>query len=311
MAQVARISGLPLGPSEIVHSFLREDQPAPPLGQRPDSLYRVVDPEYFETMKIPLLDGRPFQPGDREGAQRVVIVSRRLADVIWPGESPVGRPVRVTSFGSAVVVGVVANVRSQTLSTQSHLELYVPHAQTETRTMTYVVKSSLDSAQVLSAARGIVRKFDSRLPLIAPGSMAPLVDDQLARPRFYLLLLGVFAVFAVVLAAIGVYGVVAYVVSQRTREIGVRMALGASQHEVIGLMLWQGLKPAIAGVGVGLCVAVAAGRLIQGMLYEVQPYDPITFVGVSGGLLAIVLIACAIPARRASRVPPAMALRAG
>jgi putative ABC transport system permease protein len=309
VAQVARISGLPLGPNEIVHSFTREDRPPPPPGQGPGALYRVVDPEYFETMKIPLLDGRVFLPSDRDGAQRVIIVSRHLADLFWPGENPVGRPVRVTSFGSAVVIGVVANVRSQALSTRAEPELYVPHAQTEVRTMTYVVKSSLEPAQVLSAAREIVRTLDSRLPLIAPNSMPQLVDQQLARPRFYLVLIGLFAVLAAVLAAIGVYGVVAYVVSQRTREIGVRMALGATQHDVVGLMLWQGLKPAIAGVGVGLCVAVAAGRLIQGMLYEVQPHDPITFVGVSGGLLAIVLIACAIPARGASRVPPAEALR--
>jgi putative ABC transport system permease protein len=311
VTHVARISGLPLGPSETIHTFTREDRPPLPPGQRPGSLYRVVDAGYFDAMKIPVLEGRAFLPSDREGAQRVVVVSRRLADTVWPGESPVGRPVHVTSFGSALVVGVVANVRSQTLSTLAEPELYVPHAQTDTRTMTYVVKSALEPSQLLSSARDVVRRFDSRLPLIGPGSMVQLVDDQLARPRFYLLLLGLFAVFAVVLAAVGIYGVVAYVVSQRTREIGVRMALGASQQEVIGLMLWQGLKPAIAGVGVGLAVAVVAGRLIQGMLYEVRPHDPITFVGVSGGLLAIVLLACAIPARRASRVPPAEALRGG
>jgi ABC-type antimicrobial peptide transport system permease subunit len=124
-------------------------------------------------------------------------------------------------------------------------------------------------------------------------------------------LLGLFAVLAVGLAAIGIYGVVAYVVSQRTREIGVRMALGASQREVIGLMLWQGFKPAIAGLAIGLAVAAAAGRLIRGLLYEVQPNDPLTFVSVSAELLAVVAIASAIPARRASNVPPAVALRDG
>ncbi len=311
VAQVARISGLPLGPGENVHSFTREDRPPPPPGQSLDALYRVVDPEYFETMKIPILEGRAFQPGDRDGGQRLVIVSRRLADAVWPGESPVGRPVRVNTFGPALVVGVVANVRSQTLSTQAQPELYVPHAQAGTRTVTYVVKSALTSAQVLSAARDVVRRRDSRLPLIAPGSMRQLVDGELARPRFYLVLLGLFAVLAVVLAAVGIYGVVAYVVSQRTREIGVRMALGASQRDVVGLMLWQGLKPAIAGIVAGLAVAFAGGWLIRGMLYEVRPYDPVTFVAVSGVLLAVVLMACAIPARRASSVPPSEALRGG
>jgi putative ABC transport system permease protein len=311
VAQVARISGLPLGPSEIVHSFTREDRPPPPPGQIPGGIYRVVDPEYFDTMKIPLLAGRAFLSSDREGTQRVVIISRRMADVYWPGEDPVGRPVRVTTFGSAIVVGVAANVRSQTLSTQAEPEMYVPHAQTAARTVTYVIKSSLDSASVLSGARDVVRRFDSRLPLMAPGTMNQLVDEQLSRPRFYVVLLGLFAVLAVVLAAIGIYGVVAYVVGQRTREIGVRMALGASQLQVVALMLRQGLKPATVGLVVGLGVASAAGRLIQGMLYEVKSYDPITFIGVSAVLLAVVLIACAIPARRASSVPPANALRGG
>ena len=311
VAEVARISGLPLGPSEIMHSFTREDRPPPPPGQSPGAIYRVVDPEYFDTMKIPLLAGRAFQPSDREGAQRVVIVSRRMADVYWPGEDPVGRPVRVTSFGPAIVVGVAANVRSQTLATQAEPEMYVPHAQTAARTVTYVIKSPLDSASVLPAARDVVRRFDSRLPLMSPGAMNHLVDEQFSRPRFYVVLLGLFAVLAVVLAAIGIYGVVAYVVGQRTREIGVRMALGASQLQVVALMLWQGLKPAIVGLVAGLAVASAAGRLIQGMLYQVTSYDPITFVAVSGVLLAIVVIACAIPARHASSVPPADALRGG
>jgi ABC-type antimicrobial peptide transport system permease subunit len=139
--------------------------------------------------------------------------------------------------------------------------------------------------------------------------MQDVVDQQLARPRFYLLLIGLFAILSVVLAAVGLYGVVAYVVSQRTREIGVRMALGARQGQVVGLMLWQGLRPAALGMVIGLAVAVGAARLVRGMLYEVQPHDPTTFFGVPIVLLMVVLIACAIPARRASSVAPADALR--
>jgi predicted permease len=309
VTDVARISGLPLGTSETVHSFTRGDRPPPRPGQVPDALYRVVDAEYFDTMKIHVLEGRGFQPTDREGAQRVIVVSRHLAETVWPGESPIGRPVTVTSFGSAIVAGVVADVRSQTLSTAAQPELYVPLAQTTARTLTYVVKSALAPTQILPAARDVVRRLDSRLPLIAPGSMDQLVDAQLARPRFYLVLLGLFAALAIALAAIGVYGVVAYVVGQRTREIGVRMALGASPDTVVMLMLWQGLRPAIVGVAAGLTVAVAAGRLIQGLLYDIGSHDPITFAWVSVVLLVVVSIACAIPARRASRVPPAEALR--
>jgi putative ABC transport system permease protein len=306
---VARISGLPLGVSENVLSFTRPDQPPPPPGQGPIALYRVVDPEYFSTMNISVLAGRIFEPSDRQGAQRVVVISRRMADVFWPGENPVGRPIQISGQNEAVVIGIVANVRSQTLAMQAQPEMYVPHAQTSLRSVMYVVESSLATPQVLSAARDVVRRLDTRLPLIFPGSMSALVDDQLAQPRFYLVLLGLFAVLAVVLAAVGIYGVVAYVVTQRTREIGVRMALGARQHDVVTLMLWQGLRPAAAGMTIGALAALGAGRAMRGLLYEVPPHDPMTFVGVSGVLLAVVLLACAIPARRASGVPPADALR--
>lgn len=309
VTQVARISGLPLGASENVFNFTRPDQPPPAPGQAPIALYRVVDPDYFDTLRIPLLAGRVFTAADRQGSPPAVVISRRMAETFWPGENPVGRPIQIGDDEPGTVVGIVANVRSQGVARPADPEMYVPHAQTGVRSIMYVVKSASASDQVLSAARDVVRRLDSRLPLIFPGSMAELVDQQLARPRFYLMLLGLFAVLAVVLAAVGIYGVVAYVVTQRTREIGVRMALGATQRAVVTLMLWQGLRPAAIGMGIGLLVALAAGRVMQGLLYDVPPHDPMTFVGVSGALLAVVLIACAVPARRASAVPPADALR--
>jgi putative ABC transport system permease protein len=309
VTSVARISGLPLGPSENVASFTRPDQPPPPPGQGPGALYRIVDPEYFDTMGIPMLAGRAFLPSDRAGAPLVVIVSRLMADTFWPGEDPIGRPIEIRGGDAAIIVGVVANVRSQTLTTVAQPEMYVPHAQTGARSLMYVVQSPLSSAQMLGAARDVVGRIDTRLPLIGPGSMADIVDEQMARPRFYLILVGLFAGLAVVLAGVGLYGVVAYVVSQRTREIGVRMALGARRGAVVRLMLWQGLRPAALGMAVGIAAALALSRAIQGLLYQVRPHDPLTFAGVSLGLIAVVLIACAIPARRASSVAPAEALR--
>jgi predicted permease len=306
---VARIVNVPLGPGETVFSFTRPDRPPPAQGQGPSALYTVVDSEYFDAMKIPVLAGRHFEPADRDGAQRVVIVSRRMADVFWPGENPVGRPIQISRQPPAIVVGVVANVRSQTLASQAAPEMYVPHAQGGNRSIAYVVKSTLDSGQVLAAARQVVQRVDARLPLIFPGSMEALVDGQLARPRFYLLLIGLFAVLALVLAAVGIYGVVAHVVSERTREIGVRIALGARRGEVVSLMLWQGLRPAIGGVAIGLAIAIGAGRVLGGLLYEVRPHDPLTVIGVTTMLLAIVMVASAIPAARASRIAPAQALR--
>ena len=310
VTSVGRISGLPLGVSENVQTFTRPDLPPPAPGEAPVALYRIVDPEYFETMGVRLLAGRFFTAADRQGAQRVMVISRRMADTFWPGENPIGRPVQLDGEEPVVVVGVVANVRSQAVARLADPEMYVPHAQTNLRSVMYVVKSSAASAQILGAARDVVRRVDSRLPLIFPSAMTDLVDDQLARPRFYLVLLSLFAVLAVVLAAVGIYGVVAYVVTQRTREIGVRMALGAKQREVVMLMLWQGLRPAALGMVIGLIVALGAGRVMQGLLYEVPAHDPRTFLGVSGLLLIIVLLACAVPARRASSVPPSVALRA-
>jgi putative ABC transport system permease protein len=306
---VARISGLPLGPSENVLSFTRPDQPPPAPGRGPVALYRVVDADYFQTLRIPLRAGRVFEPGDGAGAPRAVIISQRMADVFWPAEDPIGRPIQISGQGPATVVGVVDNVRSQAVARQTDPEMYVPQAQTNMRTITYVLKSSVDTPQVLTAVREAVRRRDARLPLISPGSMTALVDEQLARPRFYFVLLSLFAVLAVVLAAVGVYGVVAYVVTQRTREIGLRMALGARPGQVIGLMLWQGLRPAAFGMALGLSIAVAGGRLMQGLLYEVQPHDPMTIVAVSLVVFAVVVTACGVPARRASAVAPAEALR--
>jgi putative ABC transport system permease protein len=310
VTHVARISGLPLGPSENVLSFTRADQPPPPPGQAPGALYRVVDPEYFRTMSIRLVSGRFFEPADRQGATRVLIISRRMAETFWRGEDPIGRGVKFNDTDVVTIVGVVENVRSQTLATTAQPEMYVPHGQTTLRTVMYVVKSGLPAAQVLSASRDVVRRLDPRLPLIFPNAMNDLVDEQFAQPRFYVVLLTLFAVLAVVLAAVGLYGVVAYVVTQRTREIGVRMALGAERRQVVALMLRQGLRPAALGMGVGVAIAVAAGRLVQGLLYEVQPHDPVTFIGVALLLMVVVVVACGIPAQRASSVPPAEVLRA-
>lgn len=166
-----------------------------------------------------------------------------------------------------------------------------------------------DPAALLEAARRELHALDLELPVIQPGTLTQLVDQQLAQPRFYLVLLGLLAALAVVLAAVGMYGVVAYVVSQRTKEIGVRMALGARAPQVVQLVLWQGVRPAILGIVLGVLGALWTGSLMRGLLYEVAPQDPLTLFVVSLLLLGVVVAACAIPARRATRVAPATALR--
>jgi putative ABC transport system permease protein len=305
---VGRISGLPLGRSEDVMSVYRLDRPRPRPGQEPNALYRTADPDYFRTMGIALMSGRSFTPQDREGTPGAVIISRRMADLFYPGEDPIGRPISVAGR-DAVVVGIAADVRSASIESEPQPEMYVAHAQAGTRAMTFVVKSRQQAARVLSDARAVVQSVDPDLPLIFPETMQQVLDRATARPRFYMLLLGLFAVLAVSLAAVGVYGVVAYAVSQRTREIGVRMALGAGRAQVVRLMLWQGFRPAAAGLVAGLAGAFAMGRAISGELYGVRPHDPATFAAVTLLLLAVVLTACVLPATRATRVPPAAALR--
>jgi putative ABC transport system permease protein len=306
---VARISGLPLGTSENVLNFIRTDKPVPDPGQVPAALYRVVDPDYFLTMSIPLLAGRMFEQSDRNQSPRVAIVSRELADTYFPGEDPIGRTIRLNGPDPVQIVGIAANVRSQRLQDAAAPELYVPHAQAGSRAITFVVKSPLEPPQVLNAAREVVRRLDARLPLVFPSSMRELESAALSRPRFYFWLLAAIAALSVTLAAVGIYGVVAYAVTQRTREIGVRMALGAGRPEVVALMVWYGLRPSIVGVVAGLAIAAGASRLIEGLLYEVRPADPVTFVIVTATLLLVAGLACAFPALRASRVPPSEALR--
>jgi putative ABC transport system permease protein len=306
--QVGLVSALPLGTAENVYNFIRPDNPPASPGLTPSARHQSADANYFATMGIPVLAGRAFTAADREGAPAVAIISKGMAEKFWPDVNPIGRPIDIGGELSTIV-GVVGDVRSLEVTQAPQPEMYQPLAQTRWRGMRFVVKSNLDSAEILAGARQIVRGFDSRLPLVAPGTMEELVDEHLARPRFYLLLLSLFSGLAMVLAAVGIYGVVAYVVSQRTREIGVRMALGARQREVVTLMLLQGLRPAAAGIAVGIVAALALGRVASGLLYTVRPTDPITFAGVTVVLMVVVVIASAIPAMRASAVPPSQALR--
>ncbi|MGE5814739.1 MAG: ABC transporter permease [Acidobacteriota bacterium] len=309
--RVGRIRGLPLGPGIDVFDFQRTDRPAPRPGQVPVALYRTIDPDYFPVMGIPIVAGRNFQPADRAGSAPVVIISRRMADVYWPGENPVGHQVKISTGTTdpVTVVGVAADVRSASFVARPEPEMYRPHAQTRDRSFEFVIKSSRDPEQVLTEARGVVQQFDPKLPLIGPATMQRLVDEALGQPRFYLLLVGLFAILALVLAAVGIYGVVAYMVGQRTREIGVRMALGARAAEVVSLVVWQGLRPAFAGAGLGLMVALAGASAMKSMLYEVAPRDTTTIAGITVLLLAVAALASVVPALRATRVAPTTALR--
>lgn len=311
---VGRIIPVPLGTSVLASSFERTDRPKPEPGQAPGALLRVADPAFFTLYDISVQRGRVFTDTDRTDAPRVVVISRALAEQDFPGEDPIGKQIDVgVSVGVAedqprTIIGVVEDIRSQSLTEPAEPEMYVPLAQTGPGSTTFVVRSA-EPAAALQAARAQLRTMDAALPLIRPGLMSDLLHEHTARPTFYVLLLGLFALLAVVLAGVGIYGVVAYLVIQRTREIGVRMALGARPGQVVGLVVGQGLKPAVIGVVAGIAGAVASGRVMTTMLYEVAPQDPLTYAGVIIFLTMVVAGACALPAWRATRIPPGVALR--
>jgi predicted permease len=309
------ILGLPMSGLNIFGGFTRLDQPPPEPGRSPSVSYRGIDSHYLATLGIPLLSGRNFEPSDRVGAQPVVIVDDLLAQRYFPGEDPIGKQIDVqvsTGYPDTLprtIVGVVGSVRARSLTEAPEPALYVPDRQTGSGFGHFVFRSTRGTDEVLRAAREVLSTVDAQVPMIRPGSMDDLLAADRARHTFYLMLLGMFALLAVTLAAVGMYGVVAFAVAQRTREIGVRMALGARAREVISLVVWQGLRPALYGAAIGMAGALAAGRLIAGLLYQVAPRDPLTLLGVTGVLLGVVVIACSVPARRATRIPPAIALR--
>jgi putative ABC transport system permease protein len=312
--QAAVMVAPPLGTSSMFGSFQRTDLPEPEPGEGPSALYRVAGVGALELLGVPVTAGRYFQSSDREGSQRVVMISQAAAERYFPGLDPVGMQMDLhISAGFAedvprTIVGVFGDIRGSSLTREPEPEMIVPYAQSGASFPDVLLRGD-DPAAMLEAARAELQALDPELPVIRPGTMDQWVSQQLAQPRFYLTLLGLFAFLAVLLAAVGIYGVVAYVVSQRRREIGVRMALGARVQQVVQLVLWQGLRPALFGIGIGVTGALWATALMRGLLFEVAPQDPLTFVLVPATLVAIVMVACAAPAHRATRIPPASALR--
>jgi putative ABC transport system permease protein len=313
--QATFVSGLPLDASVYATSFTRTDQPPPEPGQSSVMLMRFIDTDYLATMRIPVVRGRGFEEGDRRGNMPVALISRAAAEQFWPDTDPIGRSIQVSvSVGwpedePRTIVGIVEDVRSENVRELAAAELYLPHAQTGEAAVTMVLRSALPAATLLAAARTELHARDPLLTTIRPGTLRGLVNAQLDDSRFYMVLLSLFALLAVALAAVGVYSVVAYLVTRRTREIGVRMALGAQAGSVIRSVVLQGLGPALAGVVLGVAGAAAGTRVLASLLYETAPQDPLTYAGAAALLLTVVVLACAVPARRAAAIPPSVALR--
>jgi putative ABC transport system permease protein len=309
------ISSLPLS-QMMAWGPIVVDGRTPPPGEKFINVdQRMAGGDYFRAMEIPLIRGRLFTEQDTRGTQRVVVVDEHMARQIWPNDDPIGKRIRTGGMDAnpnapwMTVVGVVGRIKQDALDSESRMAVYFPHSQVTTRAMNVVVRSTIDPASLTAAVRQEIHALDPDLPVYNVRTMGQRVDDSLARRRFAMLLLTVFAACALGLAAVGTYGVIAYLVSQGTREVGIRMALGATPSAVLLMIVRQGMTVAAAGVLVGLGGTFVLTRFMRGLLYGVTPSDPFTFT-VIGALLGLVaLVASYVPARRAARIDPMVSLR--
>jgi predicted permease len=279
-----------------------------PTGQYPDAFPRMVDYRYIQAMGIPLRSGRYFDAGDTAKSPRIVIINEAMARKLWPGKNAVGQILVVG--GEYTVVGVVANVRHSGVDEESGLEMYLLITQGgDVGAMDLVVRTRLSTASLVPAVQAALHEMDSHLPVSDFRTLGEIVDQSVSPKRLMTLLLAGFSVLALVLAALGIYGVISYSVSQRTHEMGIRMAVGASARSVVNLVIGEGMKMAAIGVAVGLVGSLALTRLMQSLLFGVSAADPVTFGANAVILTAVALLACWLPARRAAKVDPMVALR--
>ena len=304
------VSDLPLSGSVHSGSFNIEGRPAAP-GDELHADIRSATPEYFQTMQIPLLKGRFFTEQDTREGRPVAIIDETLAQHYFPNEDPLGKRVEFQQ-GKPIwreIVGVVGRVKHKALDVEFKDKLYSPHAQVSYSTMFLVVRTVNDPMSLVSAVRGSIKAVDKDQPVHKVTAMEQLLADSLGQRRLSVMLFGLFAAVAMVLAAVGLYGVISYSVTQRTNEIGIRMALGAERRDIFKMVIGQGLTLTLAGVGLGLGGAFALTRVMSSLLFGVTPTDPLTFAVVPLLLAAAALVACVVPARRATRVDPMVALR--
>jgi putative ABC transport system permease protein len=309
----AAISFLPLSGGGIGTSFYRADGPEPAPGQAPVTDVRPVTPGFFRTMGIPQVMGRDFSSADRIDSPLVAIVNETLVTRYLRGENPLGTRLNVflgpPDRRVYEIVGVVGDIKLASLDGEVRPTVYVQHTQLSIPVMTFVARTPGNPELLVPGVSAAVHGIDPALPLADVRTMDAVVDGTLARPRIVAVLLTVFAVMALTLAAVGVYGVMAYSVAQRTQEIGVRMALGATTDSVFGMVIADASRLVGIGVATGLICAAGLTRLLTTLLYETEPLDPITFLGTAALLAVVAMLASFIPARRGTRIAPIQALR--
>jgi putative ABC transport system permease protein len=312
-------NGLPLGGANQP-PFIIEGRPRPEPGKEPVGVRYTVDPDYFRTLGIELLKGRVFAAQDRPDAQPVVIIDEALARQHFPDEDPLGKRIRqaLPDAPSLEIVGVVRHVEHDSLDRQAparaqfYLNFYqipVERLPTQVRRINLLVRTEVEPSSLAPAVRGHVAALNKDQAVFNVRTMEQFVAQSVAPRRFSMLLLAAFAAVALVLAGVGIYGMMSYAVTQRTREIGVRMALGAQVSDVLRLVIGQGMKLVLVGVVLGLLASVALTRTIKSLLFSVSTNDPTTYAAIAVLLALVALLACFVPARRATRVDPSIALR--
>jgi len=316
VSSASAVASLPLTGDNISSSIEIEGEPTP-MGSRPSADFNAVEPNYFRTLGISLVAGRDFTERDVSKSTPVVIVNRTLVRRFFPNQDPIGKHVR-PGIGNGYspgeppmreIVGVIGDVKQSDLGSEAAPEVYAPLAQSPFDTMLLVVRTANDPSSLVEAARRQVASLDRNTPLYHVEPLDQHFSESVAVPRFISVLLGGFAGLALLLACLGIYGVIAYIVVRRTHEIGIRMALGAQKADVLRTVIGEGLRPALAGVVIGIIGALKLTRLLSSLLYGVKPTDPVTFAAVSLILTGVALLASYIPARRATKVDPMVALR--
>jgi putative ABC transport system permease protein len=278
-----------------------------------------VTPEYFHLLEIPALRGRLFNDGDDEHAPLVAVINQAMARTYWRGQDPLGKRLKFGGGRDGVglrasktwitIVGVIADARTESLANASVPQVYLSLYQDTPKELAIFLRGDLNARAIPEEVRAMVQSVDPELPVYGAQTLDDAVSTSLAERRFSMEMVACFAATALLLAALGIYGVISYIVSERTQEIGIRLALGARRGTILQMVLRQGLGLAMAGAGLGLVGSVIVSHLMAGLLYGVMPTDPLTFVGVTLMLTGVALAACYIPARRAMRVDPMIALR--
>jgi len=315
--RAALVTSLPLEQGSDILFTIEGGAGSPPSSAALDADFRSISPEFFRIMRIPLLRGRIFSKFDDAATEPVAVINLAMAGMFWPNQDPIGQRIWVgkpmgpewTEPSPRVIVGIVGDIHESSLAEAPEPTIYTPYAQRPVAEPYFVIRTRQAPLSALPEIRAAIHQVDRDIALAEIRTMEEVLSASVTDSRFLTILLGLFGALALFIAAIGVYGVISYSVSQRTHEIGVRMALGAERKEVLKLVVGQGLKLAVIGVVLGVVAALALTRFMASVLYGVKPTDALTFGAVSLVLLAVALSASYIPARRATRVDPMVALR--